>query len=515
MLCFSHFASDGKRWVLTEKRVEKAFWWTLLSAACIKSMLAMVVPMTSDEAYFVNWGKNLDFGYYDHPPMIGWILKFALFFGDSRFVLRLPTILSTLLIAIGIYNLLKDRNKTKACMISTLFLVSPFDLLFVLLSTDTPVILFSFLSAAFLFRALESNRNVHFLFSGIFFGLAFLSKYFSVLLGLAYLTYFLFTPGKKERTAGFAILFLSAMPFVCINIYWNYTHCWANLMFNLINRNRDIGFSPVKVLMFMVMQLYLFTPPFTYYLAKKKKEILKSNTEHDGGYRFFAYLFCVPIAVFFLLSFRKTVGMHWVLAFYPFAYLIMFYVLDEMELKKSIKFMMIFSLVHLVLIGTAWSIPLKYVRNYKNYNTIVMGMKPSEMKKALSFFENSFVFSTESYALSAVMSYNYGRYFFVFGGGSYHARQDDIITDFRKLDGKDILILRRSEPVAETYLPYFKKVEVKRFEVENAVFPVILGYGFIYEKYKQDVLEQIRERYYDIPSYFPCRSCYFTERYFP
>ena len=53
-------------------------------------MLAYVIPMSGDEAYFIIWAKHLDFGYYDHPPMVGWFLHLMLYLGSSEVILRLP-----------------------------------------------------------------------------------------------------------------------------------------------------------------------------------------------------------------------------------------------------------------------------------------------------------------------------------------------------------------------------------------------------------------------------------------
>ena len=40
----------------------------------IKLIMAHVLPITGDEAYFILWGKHPDYGFYDHPPMVGWWL---------------------------------------------------------------------------------------------------------------------------------------------------------------------------------------------------------------------------------------------------------------------------------------------------------------------------------------------------------------------------------------------------------------------------------------------------------
>ncbi|MFH1367789.1 MAG: glycosyltransferase family 39 protein [Elusimicrobiota bacterium] len=496
-----------------DNQIKKAFWYCVGITFIIKAMLAAAIPLISDEAYFVIWAQNLDFGYYDHPPMIAWVLRFVLFFGSSEFVLRLPAILSTILIGIGIYLIIRRAEPVKAYLIGILFLISPINLLYIPVSTDTPVIFFAFLSAVLLFLAVEKENYLLYLFSGITLGLAFLSKYFAVLLGLAYLAYFICTPKDRKKTTGFAVLFLSVIPFALVNIYWNYTHSWANLLFNLFNRNKQETFSFGKMLLYLVSQAYLITPPLLYYAYKKRRELFM-KVSHSFGYQIFAFSFVVPLLVFFLLSFKKTIGLHWVLAFYPFLYIPAFFLLTEEQLLKSIRFMLFFSFAHLFLIGGLLSIPLEYMKNNKNYNMIVMGMSPGSVVSEVKPYEKDFALCTESYAESAVISYYYGKYFFVFGGGSHHGRQDDMITDFRQLKGGNILILRKSPPEMGNYKPYFRKVEIKQFEARKAVFYIILGYGFKYDAYKDTVLKGIKENYYNIPPWLPTKTDYFSEKYF-
>src|SRR2546425_526282 len=61
--------------------------------------------------------------------------------------------------------------------------------------------------------------------AGLFLGCAFLSKYFSVVLGFAYLVYFVFY--RRPRLAGFALLVLCALPGPAINIAYNMSHGWS------------------------------------------------------------------------------------------------------------------------------------------------------------------------------------------------------------------------------------------------------------------------------------------------
>jgi 4-amino-4-deoxy-L-arabinose transferase and related glycosyltransferases of PMT family len=218
--------------------LQTAYQRTLVLTLIVKLALAFFLPMSGDEAYFIIWARHLDFGYYDHPPMVGWIIYLLRFIGDGELIMRLPAVLFSTLIGMGIYRLLKPLDASRAALVAMIFLISPVNIMDVLITTDTPLILFVFLSVYALVRALQRDQLGWYVLSGAAMGLAFLSKYFAVLLGLAYLAFFLFTPQRKQRWFGFLLLVLAAMPFVAVNVYWNYTHCWDNILFNLYNRNQ-------------------------------------------------------------------------------------------------------------------------------------------------------------------------------------------------------------------------------------------------------------------------------------
>lgn len=489
------------------------FWFrlTLFATLAIKLVLAHALPLSGDEAYFLVWAKHLDFGYYDHPPMVGWILHALLPFSQSTWFLRLPAVLLTTIIGIGIYRLLRPYDEDKAALIGILYLISPISVINVLITTDTPLILFCFLSGAFLFRAVQRDHLGLYGVAGAFLGLAFLSKYFAVLLGLAYFVYFLLSPKNGRRLTGFLILFGAALPFVLVNLYWNYTHCWDNIMFNLYTRNEGEHFSLSKVFTYLGSQVYLMTPALVYYLFKHRKAW--GNRLPDPGFRALAFLFLVPMAVFGLLSVKKVIGLHWVLAFYPFLYLLLYAYLTRQELHGAAKFIAFFTLVHLVIIAGIALMPMETWKHTKLYDGIVFMFKTDEIVKELRPYEKEFVMAADGYTPAAIASYHAGRYFIVFGEGSHFARQDDIITDFRQFAGRNILILRKSAPDPVQYAPYFNHVEYRQFTLHGATFYLVLGYGFRYEPYKEKVLEEIKAKYYTLPSFLPRKQCYFLEKY--
>ncbi|MBN1824022.1 MAG: glycosyltransferase family 39 protein [Endomicrobiales bacterium] len=504
-----------------QKKFENVFWGALGVTFVMKLVLSAAIPITSDEAYFQIWATHLDFGYYDHPPMVGWMLYLINFLGDYLVLLRLPAVLFTSLIGLGIYLVIKRLDANKAVLIGTFYLISPYNMLNVLISTDTPVIFFVFVSVIALYLAEQKGGIPYYLLSGVFLGCAFLSKYFSAFLALSYIVYFFLGVKSAKRSAGFLLLFAVSALFLAVNVWWNYTHLWANVMFNVFNRNKAETFSLVKPLLFIVSQAYLVTPPVVYYLyrnARFEATWLKNTCERveQKGLKLFAVVFLLPLAVFAVLSLKKVVGLHWVLAFYPFMYILLVEVLSEEEMIKSVRFMFIFTAVHFFLIGAVLSLPVEVFKNNKNYDLIVMGTHPKQVLARLEPYRNDYLFSTPSYSDSAILSYHSGRYFFVFGGGSHHARQDDIITDFRGMDSRNIMILKTSVPDEDDFREVFDRVRIEKFSVKGADYYVVLGGGFKYAEYRHAYLAGILRNYYNIPYWLPMpKKGYFFDKYFP
>lgn len=498
---------------MTETKLARWFWAALGLGLVFKLFLAAIAPMSGDEAYFLIWGKQPDFGFYDHPPMVGWMLWLMLRFSDAEWGLRIPVVLLSLVVGYGIYRLLRDEDRERAYLAALLYMLAPTSLLNVIITTDTGVILFSFLSAAMLWRAEKSAAARDFVWSGIFLGLAILSKYFSALLVLAYLVYWWATPKRAERNRQFLWLFLSALPFLALNLYWNYGHCWANIMFNVFNRHEGAGFTPARPPLYVLLNLYLMTPLLAWFAYRKRQDVLAYARTGHG--RLLAILFLVPMAVFALLSFVKTIGLHWVLSFYPFFFMFMALVLDKATLGKALRFMLYFTGAHVLAIAIFAALPLETFQRWSKYDGMVFMLKPHEILEQLEPYEDSFEFATDGYSASAIISYHARRNFAVFGEASSHARHDDIVTDFRAFDGKNILILLKKAPEFDHYGPYFKSIEFKQFTVRGATYYLVLGRGFDYRTYREKVLRVVKDKYYAVPRYLPMGDCYFCDKYFP
>jgi hypothetical protein len=495
------------------RQARRWFYAALVLTLAFKVWLACNLPITGDEAYFISWGEHPDYGYYDHPPVVGWMLALLLQVSRAEWVLRLPVIVLPALLALVMLRYLKPFDEARAHIAALAFLLVPANVWNVLITTDTPLVLFSFFSALCFAAAMRRETSTWYAASGALLGLAFLSKYFAVLLGFAYLVFVLAQPAGRRNWRGLALLFACVLPFAGLNAWWNYEHCWANLMFNVYNRHDDAGWSLRTPALYVASILYMLSPVALYQMWQCRAALRSRMGE--PRLRFFMFVWVVPLAVFAALAPVKQIGLHWLLSFVPFFFIAAALVLSAAQLRKSLAYLCAFSVIHVAVIVGASLMPIETWKGSRLYNGIVFNVKLPELLARLEPYAGKYEFAADGYSPAVTAAYAAGKYFFVFGTASSHARHDDILTDFRTYAGKNILVLRKNPPDPQEYAPYFSKVEFRQFELYGAVYHVVLGQGFDYPRYREQVLRPLRDRYYRIPSYLPQGHCYFCERYFP
>jgi hypothetical protein len=303
---------------------------------------------------------------------------------------------------------------------------------------------------------------------------------------------------------------LGALPAGLLNLYWNYEACWSNVMFNAINRHEGSGFGWKNPLLYIAAIAYL-AAPLLWYAWRERSAISAMRANSANRALLFAWL--VPLAVFALLSPLKKIGLHWLLSFIPPLILTLAIALPPEKLARCVRFFAVFAVLHMVLAGVLAAVPLEAWKSTRLYSRLVLQFRTPQVVDKLAAYKD-YIPATDNYTLSSILSYYANRYFFVFGAGTSHARHDDIVTDVRGFQGKDILIVRREPPPEQDYRPYFKSIELRTIEVSGTTIHLVLGKGFDYAAYKEGVLKMVRDRWYRIPAGLPIGHCYFCERYF-
>jgi 4-amino-4-deoxy-L-arabinose transferase-like glycosyltransferase len=195
--------------------VDGAVLLILVAAAAAHAGFVSVMGFSIDENYNVVMARHLAPSYADHPPAIMWLIAAAvhLFGQESHFVVRLPTLIIAAAQGWLLYRLTALAFDTWAGLFAVIALVlSPLFGFYLgaIAVTDGPMLLGLTGAAYFLARGLFGDRPIDasdWLLSGIFFGIACLSK-FSAVLVLPGIALFLLTVPRFRR------LFLTPGPYL-------------------------------------------------------------------------------------------------------------------------------------------------------------------------------------------------------------------------------------------------------------------------------------------------------------
>lgn len=484
------------------------YFAALLLTLLFRGWLGAVLPFTGDEAYFYWWGKIPAGGFYDHPPMVGWWLAGLIAVSEAEWWLRLPAILQPALLSFMLLAFLRGDPHATRWGVATLVLLAPASVLDVLITTDIPLVYFSVASALVFLSALRGRIGWLFALSGLLLGGAFLSKYFAVLLGFAYIAWALWRPAVWKWKA-LALVVLCALPAGLYNAWWNSQHCWANVMFNVFNRHGNAHLSWETPLLYGAMMVWLLTPMVVWGLLRTPGVWLRQAA--------LPWLVVVPLSIFGLLSLVKTIGLHWVFSFVPLVFLLYGRSVSDVTLQRTIRFSAVIAAVHVAAVLAVASQPVERwasLLGERRYAGVVQTVKTDEVIAALGEDVTRYELMTDGYSPSVTVGYNHRRYWPVFGPASSHARHDDMLTDFRRLDGRDVLVLSKKAPVLTDYTPYLRDVQVDVLTVRGAKFWRIRGHAFDFAAYHAGVLEPARRYWYAIPGWLPQQGCFFEERYF-
>jgi len=232
----------------------------LVVGAVIRLLFAGLIPLFPDEAYYWEWSRRLAGGYYDHPPGIPLLIRGGTaLLGATSLGVRLLPVLAGFIAALataGIaYRLGGHRAALAGAIIMTCMPLAAAGL--VLATPDSPLLATTAIGVYALVRALQSPRGSRASFgwwvaTGIALGLAFDSKYTSVLMPVGVTLAVLTRPSLRERLrepGPYVACLLATLIFLPV-LRWNAAHDWVSFGFQLHHglapsARRDV-FAPLK-----------------------------------------------------------------------------------------------------------------------------------------------------------------------------------------------------------------------------------------------------------------------------
>jgi len=205
----------------------------ILGLALVRVAVAAASGLTDDEAYYRLWAIAPAVSYYDHPPMVAWMIAAGRWLlGDTPLGIRLAGPLISIIGPFVLWRttaILFDKETAERAV----WLALAMPLLAVggvVVTPDTPSVLFWGLAAWALAELYVSNNGNWWLAVGLFCGLGLLSKYTNLFAGVGIALWIVLLPENRrwlrsgKLWAGVALALIIALPVVI----WNAEHQWAS-----------------------------------------------------------------------------------------------------------------------------------------------------------------------------------------------------------------------------------------------------------------------------------------------
>jgi hypothetical protein len=207
----------------------KATVYLLLVITLISFFSIGRVGLTVDEAHYALYGKFIDFSYFDHPPMVGWIEYLIEHFSQSNAAIRLPGLIFNILTSALLYyfcrRFFKSTFRWQPFVSVLLFQTAiAFHGLGLLFLPETPFIFFGLLSFCALCYWAEKPSILRAVGYGGSLGLAGLCNYTAFLLPIIGLIYVCFQKPLRPYAWHFILAGFTGLIAVSPVLYWNLHH---------------------------------------------------------------------------------------------------------------------------------------------------------------------------------------------------------------------------------------------------------------------------------------------------
>lgn len=312
------------------KNLEKKHWLLLTGWLLINIVQSVITNLHSDEAYYWMYSKNLEWGFFDHPPMTA----FLIYIGDSLMhnelgVRLLVMLLSTLTMAM----IMNELNEKK-----DLFFLAVFILSFPLVHThiggfmalpDTPLVFFTLLFYLG-YRKFVNGPNLKMALLMAFVAAAMIySKYHAfVALGLVVLSNLKLLRNKYFWVTVFVIVLL-----LIPHIWWQIENHFPTLKYHLIGRTKPVRFWTVHN---NITSQLLVAGPLSGLIVFYSLSRFKING--DAFKRAIIFSVLGFYIFFFIMSFKNRIEAHYTTAITPLLMIATYPVIsNNLVLKKWFK----------------------------------------------------------------------------------------------------------------------------------------------------------------------------------
>lgn len=209
---------------------KKWLWWLIAGGILFRCIFASFIELNNDEVYYWTYSQHLQWNYFDHPPMVGLLIRLTTFnlnLQQYELFVRIGSIISCAAATFFIYKTAETIHSSRtgfiaAVLYNTSIYSSIISGIFIL--PDSPQMLFWTMSLFLLAKLLKAkeNKTLWWILFGLASGFAMMSKIHAVFL-LSGLVLFIMTYRRDllrsyKPYLAFLICCIIVIPFFTWNI---------------------------------------------------------------------------------------------------------------------------------------------------------------------------------------------------------------------------------------------------------------------------------------------------------
>jgi len=502
-----------------KQQITKVFW---LYALLVSVAIHWSLPIVADEAYMVSWGSNPALGYYDHPPLTGWlssvIYKAEEFLGISQH----GTLHRIVVFCLAIFTIFWLRGYLRrrfpdAEVLTALSAIAVLPATLVFFNNFYNDTVLTFFLLGFLIETERALRlptsRVALIAAGVFFGLALFTKYTAAVFYLGVVVALLTTiEGRYFLFRRFVLITLIAsIPFIG-NIVWNYYNCSVNLAFNFAFREIEVGIIGWA---YGILSFLLILGPTIIFI------ILRSFGKFEARpLGFFTRALYGTLAVMLIFALQRGYfGPNWAVPLLAPAILAATEVFSTRQLHRLRTWNASFSVIivaPLFVLLASNKLGLVHLEDIAPKGIAVVinqvfDLADGSLSEEVVELADGRAIAAIRYGRGAELSNSTGVPVVLFSDLVF-GRNQDLFTDYRELDGQEIVFLPHNIQMGTDLADkIFASYKIESVEGFRQSYPVIIGHGFDYAAYRDELILPVMEKYYN-KSPFPSGRC-FMDRY--
>lgn len=340
----------------TKRTPERALFVFLGVWTLINLIQARFVEVHADEAYYWVYSRFLDWGYFDHPPMVALFIKIGDTLIHSTLGLRLLTVFSSALSVYLLWKMLGRYGHNIKLFILLFGSVVLFHVYGFITTPDAPLFFFTVLFLYVYQRYLAEDKfKWAFLLALVIAGMLY-SKYHGILV-----LFFTILSNFKllKRPSFWLIVAISVIAFIP-HIWWQVQNNYPSFYYHVIDRSSAF-YKPGFTTEYLLAQLALAGPLVGWYMYKQAFS-LKADDAFIRALKFN----CFGIFVFFLVSTLKgRVEAHWTLPAMITLFMLTYIAMARFSMPKWFEKLALINILLIVLVRLALIFPVDALMKVK------------------------------------------------------------------------------------------------------------------------------------------------------